>query len=340
MSSSTLQAEVFITEINNGKASTGYLELISSEDLLIDAITADIHFEARGRMRGSKNTLTSFPVIVQPTQLKAHEETILPFTFILNDTVESYEGKNASFTYNCEVSIAVDKDDYNKLGLSFLSNIKSLITSNRTLRTIKKFDVSDLRNGYRVEEGTFDFKLTPNYLISGVIALLLFLIYLLFMPEFNGMYIILGIATIIVISIVIHSYLKTTLGKVTMELSDADNGFLCIVGKTKKFNLKDQTIYYEIIEKVTDRRGTKTSTHREAVYTSGRKAMNNFKKNSEFKFPYTENPYYKSMEIQDVSILWRMMITGTSNLGLKLKYTCQFDVYRNKPINVDGLVPY
>jgi hypothetical protein len=341
MSSSTLQAEVFITETNDGKASTGYLEMISSENLLIDEIQCEIHFEARGRMCSYENTIVSFPVILQPKLLKAHEETIVPFTFMLNDAIESYEGTNVNFRYNCEVSIEVSREDYNKLGLSFLSNIKSLITSNRTLRTIKKFDVTDVKNTYKVEEGTFGFKLTPNYLISVIVAVLLFLVYLLFMPEFNGFYIFLGVAAIVVISIGIHSYLKTTLGKVTMKISDADEGFVCAVGKTKKFNLKEQTIYYEIVEKVRDQRGTKTATHTEVVYTSERKAMNNFRKSSEFKFLYVNNPNYKSMEIEDVTILWRMIITGTSNLGLKLKYTCKFTVNKDKLINnKDGLVTY
>jgi len=273
MSSSTLQAEVFITEINNGKPSTGYLELVSSEDLLIDAISADIHFEARGRMRGYKNDIVSFPVILQPKRLKANEETILPFTFILKDTIESYEGVNASLTYNCEVHIDVDKDDYNKLGLSFLSNIKSLITSNRTLRTIKEFYVNDHKNGYKVEDGTFDFNLKTNYGIPVIIGFIMFFAGVFFTPEFNIGFIIFGLAVLITITFLVNYYMKAALGSVTMKISDANEGFLCVVGKTKKFNLKDQTIYYEVVEKVTDRRGTKTSTHTEAVYTSGRKVF-------------------------------------------------------------------
>jgi len=36
-----------------------------------------------------------------------------------------------------------------------------------------------------------------------------------------------------------------------------------------------------------------------------------------------------------------MIIAGTSNLGLKLKYTCEFTVHKNKPISdKEGLVTY
>ncbi len=341
MSSSTLQAEVFIDETNDGKASSGYLEIVSSEDITIDAIQGEIHFEARGRMQAYEKIIATFSIISQPTQINAHEETLLPFTFEMNDgIIESYEGRNVSFKYRCEVSVDVNRDDFKKLGLSFLSNIKSLITSNRTLRTLKDFEIRDLKHTYAVNTETLDFKLQGNYTIPIVLSLLLFMVYVLFIPEFDTGLIVFGIVMMLGVSFFSHYYLKQTLGKVTMDISDADDGFLCVIGKTKKFNLSDQSLYYEVIEEVVDSRGTKTSRSREVVYKSERKAIHNFKKHLEFKFLYPERLCFESNKTNDVTILWQMKITGKSNVGLILNYTCEFRVRKDKPMDEAGLVTY
>ncbi|WP_420574289.1 hypothetical protein [Kordia sp.] len=341
MSSSTLQAEVFINETNDGHASSGYLEIVTTEDILIDNIVADIQFEARGRMRGYQNNIATVPIILEPTLVKANEENILPFTFELRDeNIESYEGVNVSFIYTCEVTIYVNKEDFKKLGLNFLSSVKSFMTSDRRLRTLKQFEVKDLQNAYKVTEGLYGFNLEMNYAIPVFTALILFLGYVLFIPEFNTGYLIIGIVIIILTTIFVQSFIKSSLGKLTMDLEDDEGNFRCTIGKTKKFNLKEQTLYYEIIEEVTDRRGTKTSTSTKVVHTSEHKTMNNFKRNAVFDFPYVDSPDYECLQMKDVSFYWQMNIVGVSNLGLKLKYTSKFEVKKSKPISAEGLVKF
>lgn len=329
MSSSTLQAEVFINQTNDGRASSGYLELVSSEDILIDAILADIHFEARGRIRGEKKTLTTFPIIVEPTLVKAHKETMLPFTFVLGDNpIQSYQGRNVSFSYTCEVTIQVHEDDFSKLGLSLLSSVKSFMTADRRLRTLKQFEIKDTDSSFKVREGMYDFSLKKNYGISVVLAFLLFLLYVLFVPEMNVAYLVLGIVVLIITTITTQGLMESSLGKIAMKLEHEGENFHCTITKTKKFTLKEPELFYEVIEKVTDRRGTKTSTSTETVYTSERKALTNFRKNAEFSFPYVNNPDLATMELDDVAIFWRMTITGTTSLGLKLKLTSEFPVVK------------
>ncbi|EDP95331.1 hypothetical protein U8527_16035 [Kordia algicida OT-1] len=334
MSSATLQAEVFINQTHDGRASSGYLELVSSENILIDSILADIHFEARGRMRGQKETLTTFPIIVEPTLVKAHEETILPFTFFLDDApIQSYHGRNVSFSYTCEVTMQVHKDDFKKLGLSLFSSVKSFMTSDRRLRTLKKFDIKDTNSSFKVREGTYDFSLKKNYGISVILAFLLFLLYVLFVPEMNVAYLVLGIVVLIITTIITQALMESSLRKIAMKLEHEGDNFRCTVDKTKKFTLKEPTLFYEIIEKVTDRRGTKTSTSIETVYISERKSLNNFRKNAEFSFPYVNNPDLATLELDDVAIFWQMTITGTTSLGLKLKLTSKFPVKKEKLVD-------
>ena len=342
MSSSTLQAEVFIDEENDGTISTGYLDIVSSEDILMDEITAKIYFEARGKMRGYKNTVISFPVITEPTLIKAGEENFIPFSFEIDDLIESYEGKNASFTYTCEVMMHVDDSDFKKLGLNFLATVKSFVTSDKRLRAQKQFEVSNYYHTYNVKEGKYDFKLKLNYKLPIIIAVILFLIYIILLPEFNLTFAILGVVLLIVITYVIHMYLEDAFGRLVMELADEDEeNFRCTIEKTRKFNLEEQHVYYEVIEEVVDNRGTKSSTNRQRLYASFRKELTKFKKNTAFTFPYPSNLSYATMEVKDVKIFWRMCVTGITSGGLKLKYTAEFEVKKDKPINnKEGLVKF
>ncbi|WP_298512828.1 hypothetical protein [uncultured Kordia sp.] len=342
MSSSTLQAEICIDEVHKGEVCTGYLDIVSTEDILMDEITAKIYFEARGKMSGYKNEVLSFSIITEPILIKAGEENSIPFSFEINDFVESYEGKNVSFTYTCEVMMHVDEEDFKKLGLNFLASVKSFITSDKRLRAQKQFEVADLHNTYSVKEGTYDFKLKLNYILPLAIAVILFLIYISLIPEFDLSFTILGIVILITFTFMIHYYLEDALGRLTMKLADDDDeNFHCAIEKTKKINLKEQHVYYEIIEEVVDNRGTSSSTNRQELYKSFRKEMKSFKKNTAFTFPYPGNLSYATMEQKDVKIYWRMCITGVSNLGLKLKYVSEFEVKKNKPIhNKEGLVKF
>lgn len=332
MSSSTLQAEICINEANIGETISGYLDIVSSEDILIDDINGEVYFEARGRMNGYKNDLISFPIITKPTLIKANEENIFPFTFTINSSIESYEGQNVSFTYTCEVIMKVNSEDFKKLGLSLMSSIKSFMTSDKRLRTLTQFEVKDHKNTYKVQETGYNFKLQANLVIPIFVAILLFLIYLFFVPEKTGVYIFMGLVIVVLAGIFAHSFIKSSLGKLSMHLEDEGANFKCTIEKTKKFKLKEQYVYYEIIEEVVDKRGTKSSTSRRVLHTSPLKEMKNLSKETEFLFPYVSNPDYKSLEIGDVTIFWQMCVTGVSNLGLKLKYTSTFEVVKNKPI--------
>ncbi|MEM6685534.1 MAG: hypothetical protein AAF617_07025 [Bacteroidota bacterium] len=336
MSSSTLQAEVCIDDVQKDTDISGYVHIVTSEDILMDEITAKIYFEARGRMRGFTKDIATIAVINAPIIIKAGEENILPFSCPLDEYVESYEGQNVSFTYNCEVKMHVDEDDFKKLGLNFMASVKSFLTSDKRLRARTQFEVIDRQHTYRVKEGTYDFGLKLNYVLPIAVGIIMSMLFIAFTQDNTIWYVVLGIIVIAAVTYGIHFYLEDTLGKLTMTLENVDEThFCCRVEKTRKFKLKEQFVYYEIIEEVEDRRGTKTTTYRECQYASLRKEMKNFSKNAEFTFEYPTRLDYATLKADTVEIYWRMCLTGVSSLGLPLKYTATFKVKKDRPIPVE-----
>jgi hypothetical protein len=112
-----------------------------------------------------------------------------------------------------------------------------------------------------------------------------------------------------------------------METLKDEDAFICKILKTRKFNLMSPYIYYEIIEKVIDKRGTSSSTYTETLFTSERQKLQNFKSSPELKFSYPKKNGLNSFKYGDASIFWQMKLEG-NYMGLTLKYKCIFKVTR------------
>jgi hypothetical protein len=123
-------------------------------------------------------------------------------------------------------------------------------------------------------------------------------------------------------------YVESALGKVTMETLQDEEAFLCTIKKTKNFNLANQYLYYRIIEKVVDDRGTSSSTYTSTLYTSEKKKLTNHRDYAQLKFEYptSRNWHSNELEIGGVEIYWEMHLVGTTYLGFVLKYTTGFFV--------------
>lgn len=334
MSKAVLEKEIVIESSSDNYDISGYLYVKSSETIDVDVIGGIVYFVARGRMASKEREHMSFRISNRKT-LEANVSYKIPFSFELgNVKIGTYKGKNVDFTYRCEARIHVEDDDIGKVDRSFFSKVKSFVTSDDSLKASAYFYVEDTTSTYQVEEATRTLNFKTNIIISIIIAVLFAGIYLFLIPEYNIGYIALGLVILILILIVTKMYMNNALGDVTMETLPDEEAFLCTIKKTKSFNLANQYLYYKIIEKVVDDRGTSSSTYRSTLYTSEKKKLVNHREYAQLKFTYPTSRNWHSNElgIGGVEIYWEMHLVGTTYLGFVLKYTSMFFVEQRRQV--------
>ena len=150
--------------------------------------------------------------------------------------------------------------------------------------------------------------------------------YLFYIPEYTPPYLIPGVLIVALMQFLTTKYIESILGDVTMQTVRTEDGFLCKLKKTGNFNLTNQKVYYEIIEKVVDDRGTSSSTYKEVIYTSEVQQLPDFKDNSNLTFYYPNREGLFSTEWEDASIIWTMNLQGLTLFGIGLTYHQEFVV--------------
>lgn len=326
MENEILTVFIVFNEVDTKNTKTGYLSIKSTESLHIDRIKGHVFFEVRGRMTGEKKSIVSVK-IDNPPIIKKNEVYEVPFTIELPDDLRTpYKGTNVKMSYSLQVQVFVNDNDMDKLDKSTFSKLKSFLTSDDSLKFTEYFEIKSLlKKGYKVEEVKSIFKIEPNLMIGIFLVILFGGIYFLFLQSFSSFYIFLGLFAVAVLTFLITRYIGSTLGEVSMEALNDDDVFLCKIRKTRKFNLTQQECYYEVIEKVVDKRGTSSSTYTEILHTSSFKELRKFKRTADLKFNYPIGLNLHSFKYKDVAVMWKMNLEGRY-LGLKLKYKCEFMV--------------
>ena len=330
MSNSVLKTDIIIPENQQGREISGHILVKSNETIGLDFIEGSVYFESRGRMSGKRIQISTFNILKQKQILK-NETYEFPFTFSLDNKYNSYKGKNVSFSYNFKAKISVNNDDYDKLDRSFFSKAVSFITSDKSLKIEKQFQVNSEDSKYQIVEEKLKFKLTYNWVLILLIALSTAgsIIYYLRDKEFHLRYIVGVVIVSFLFSFLLNylmiSYINKLLGEVTLKtLKDDDEYFLCSISKKRRFNLVNQKVFFEIIEKVVDKRGTSSSTYTEILYTSPKQAVLALSAGQNIRFKYPNKKGLETMVFGDAEILWRMNLEGQFYYGLMLKYEVDF----------------
>ncbi|TYC18103.1 hypothetical protein ES677_01615 [Bizionia gelidisalsuginis] len=330
MTKTIFTQEFIIESVSTANVVSGYCTILASETIHADGITGMIYFEARGRMTSQKEHVLTIE-LAHDQALYKNKTYTLPFSFDLPaDSIESYSCKNVSFSYSCDIILAINENDSSTIERSAFAKIKAVVSSKNEIKTTHYFNFENKNRPYEVFEIKEKFYLQTNLFISLIFILIFGAIYSYYIPDFNTLYIVLGVILVFLLVFVSNQFIKGALGKVSLETLQNDDGFYCKIYKTKKFNLSNQTLYYEIIEEVTDSRGSSTSTAIETIFTSHKKPLTDFRDTSTIQFNYPQESGLQSVNYKDVSIFWRVVLEG-NYYGNKMKYSRKFKVDKRNP---------
>lgn len=327
MTKAKIEKELFINEDSNDGSTSGYLRIKSSETVTLDYIKGIVFLEGRGRMSSFKDEVLSIEISNQK-ELIRNESYEMPFSFNSSDfDISSYAGKNVSFSYSFEVQMDVSDDDIRRVEKGIFSKVKSFVTSAHVIKDSKYFKVENKDSNYEVVEAETKFHLRSNTVVALLTLLFVGCTIAYLMPEFNPWYIVLGVVSTILLAFLITKIIGSSLGVISMKTMKDEYGFICKLVKTRKFELVNPSLYYDVIERVVDNRGTSSSTSTASIYTSEKKKFDNFRSSPEVKFSYPKRHGLHSFKYKDASILWQMNLQG-HYFGLTLKYQCTFTVKR------------
>lgn len=322
----SLDLAFFIDNISVEGIVTGALLVTSNLSLKLDEINAIIYFEARGKMSSNKTKILNFIIATEVSVIK-NKKNKIPFAFQLpTGTRDSYEGVNVSFNYKYKIDLVVCKNDIDKVERDIFSKIKSFLTTSRSISFSEYFKVLYEKENYEVLPTNSKLKLNNSYF--KFIVILIFLSFFSFLISSNMAIIFFVVLTFLILLYVTRKYLENRFGEVAVQISPDRKSFICKLHKTKKFSLKKTQMYYQIIEKVIDKRGTDSSTYLNTIYTSESKKVESFRETIELTYYYPEKRGLSTYNYNDVSIYWEMILVGEF-LGISLKYKCMFDVIKN-----------
>ncbi len=329
MSNSILNCNIQISETTFKNQYEGILSINCQENLTIDRILGTIYFEARGRMSSIKKQLLSFN-ISSKKHITKDEIIKIPFTFQLEESnLETYTGKNVSFFYNFEAKIQVNEEDLEKLDRGIFKRVKSLFTADYSSKFSEYFDKKNTETEYKISEKhqpfTLSFNISNLYLPLGLISSLYILTLIYTTVEFNGFHILFLIIAIILVGNLNFKRNSKKIGKISLKTINDNNSFICLIKPAKNFSLKKSKIHYQIIEKVVDKRGTSSTTNTEIIYKSTIQSLNN-KGTSEIRFDFPDNKRLASLEFDEVTIYWEIVITGI-HAGTSENLTCIIEAY-------------
>ncbi|WP_299617486.1 hypothetical protein [uncultured Tenacibaculum sp.] len=329
MSNSILNAKVKVLGLDSHHTYNAILTIQPEEELVIDHIDGIVYLEARGRMSSVKKPLVNFKIENRKVLAK-NEIFEIPFSFTLSeDYIESYDGKNVSISYNCEAKIFVNKEDLEKLDRGVFTRMKSFFTSDYSTKISGYFTKID-EGKYKISEHHSELKLAFNFKSLLFTALVIGSIYIAAMLglkfDFHGGHIFLLIITTVITNYFLFQIKKKQIGDISLTTSNRENEFVCYVKPARNFSLHKAKMYYQIVEKVVDNRGTSSTTYRETIYKSSIKPVKG-KGSSEIEFEYPFLKNLATMEFDDSSIYWEIVINGMHN-GISEKLTCTIEAYK------------
>lgn len=323
-----LKTSIIINEKNEDNRFSGILTIHSPIEINLEKIQAFILFEGRGRMSSFKKNLQSFNI---PCERKISENQTyeIPFSFTLSDIpTPSYRGKNVSLTYKLEFKIMIA--DIDKFDRSIFSTVKSFITSDNSVK-VSQYIVPNLNNTeYNIVNKQHEFHLTPSiatWVKSSVLSAIIYFALLATLGFSIDFFHLLLIAVgAFIFSQLINSYKKSVIGNISLRAYKNDtNSFNCEITKSSGFKLSNKKIYYQIVEKVVDDRGTSSSTYKEIIYSSPFKRLSKLKK-QEINFEFPIRKELASLEYDDVTIFWEVIIEGEFS-GFTEKFSCEIETY-------------
>jgi len=294
------------------------------ETTRIDQLTCILAREIRGLLPRNTSTVDSFTIEVNDTLYRG--ETYEYPIVLKNHHSITYKGNNISQTLFLQIydSEAVKED-------SVLMRIKSIFVRETPLY-FREVVFNKGFSNYSVSAT----ELTLYNKFWGMLIPIVFGSFFLGVitytqvPKMYSVWVLGGLASIVVMILLFQLFLELRVGKTRVEILDGENNqFLVKIFNSKEWrNSSEIEVYYTINEVVRDDRGTTTTYHRTVIHTSKIEKIETPKNGSGLYFELPTTLIPEDNEIPDLSFTNTLHLAKNTWFG-KRNYMAKFNMIRN-----------
>ena len=322
-------------QIRSGDPVRGTLTVLSHTEVGLNHFGYRVVMRIRGKLSPDERVIHE-EMFVHQTHWFAGEEETFPIAFEAPAT-PSYKGINVNFDWQIESVIDYDAGTDARIRGQAIRrlNLLKVINPERGSGEVLPFTITPANHHYTVEDAPAD----PVFLFSGIkgllgslsIALVLFMIGVIVFNAIMdsgwvGWGIGLGALALVAGAVGGYYYLATsTLGKVEMHVQQKTQDAFELhvsIGKDTR-SIRAAEAWYEIREKVTDDRGTSTTTYNKCLFSSEKVPMNPMPGDMEATLALPDLYYPHTTSRMNVRLYWVVKV----RLNIGLPYTYEKEIW-------------
>lgn len=328
MSTINLTSAITIKPDHNNRKGlfSGHINYKTNELVTATKVVITITQEAKGEMSSFNRKLIHKIIMDDTFQISPIENYSLPFDFKINSNIETYKGHNVDIFYTCEIKTYIDDESWSRLNRDTFEGVKAFFSTIRSIKTTKRFNYYIPNKQLKVKPLNLLLDIKPNKALYIPLGILIFSICFIAYPDksFNSFF----------FSGMIALFSSTYISKALLQMiyptqkgliEEHIDGFNFTILSKPSSSHKKYSIYYQIIEKVIDKRGSSNSTLENVLYTSPKTSRNksNILESNDFKSP-PKNKYFHSTKIDDASIIYQIHVTTETKMGFNIVYYHEF----------------
>ncbi|MEO0584949.1 MAG: hypothetical protein AAF135_22245 [Bacteroidota bacterium] len=315
-----LELDIQIEKIQSEEIQ-GNVYLTSEVDMRIEKAIVELTFYGKGQFSGSREVVHLLHQ-KQDFTLAMGQTLEIPFQAVCHFPYPTYKGRNASYYYTVEAEITIEQDEAKKKAL--LKKIRSVFVKDYLLRRKRVVEVPYEEAPYRLLEVESDLKGQLPYLSTAVGGASLFGISFISLPEYRDTWELVGqgIGSFLISGLLTTGIRNALVGKFTVipkNINDEEVE-LHIFNSSKWRFVQEAAVSYEIVERVTDDRGTSTVILRETVFESLDFETSPKHNPVEALFSLPTPGQIPRIQNGDFRMVWTAKLSLTLPLGLKLRY--------------------
>ncbi|MEL6731884.1 MAG: hypothetical protein AAFP83_12210 [Bacteroidota bacterium] len=315
-----LELDIQVKEIQSEEIQ-GNVYLTSEVDMRIEKVVIELTFYGKGQFSGSREVIQVLHQ-KQDFALAVSQKLEIPFQATCHFPYPTYKGRNASYYYTVEVEITIEQDEAKKQAL--LNKIRSVFVKDYLLRRKRVVEVPYEEAPYRLLEVESDLKGQLPYLSTAVGGASLFGVSFISLPEYRDTWGLIGqgVGSFLVSGLLTTGIRNALVGKFTIipkNISEEEVE-LHVFNSNKWRFIQEAAVSYEIVERVTDDRGTSTVVLRETVFESLDFEVKPQHNPVEALFSLPTLGQIPRIQNSDFRMVWIAKLTLTLPLGLKLRY--------------------
>ena len=306
----------------------GIIAISIKEQLQLNGIVVQLVQEKRGKIETAQTVIERQKLFDKAAELELNKDYQIPFEFDISPSMETYKGKNFSVLYKVEV-LLLSGDQLESGGVT--KKLKSVFQKKERVRYEKYVKIQHDRPYKIIPPTDTSLNVRSNHMVTALMTgILLLAFYFIARPEeFHISFVIVGAFVFFLSKGIQKELIPAFISRMAARFENIDNDkfkVLIQLGQLKKYT-RTANVYYKVMEKTIDRRGTGDSIFLEEIYTSGKENFSTINDGYiQAILSYPERKGLATKKMEDETLYWVLILEVKTILGIDYNFEKVYDV--------------